>query len=281
MKLRGFCAALCAILLAATASAAPRASKKQDFRETMAAVLAAWCTLDAARVSPFYAPEAGRVFYDITPLQYDGWAAYIAGVQKEFADAKALKATLGPDARYELHGKHAWSATTLKLDLTLKSGASESVAARWTAVWEKRDAGWVIIHDHFSVPQPSSDESAAGSLYKRLGGYDAIAAVVDDFLGRLVADPELHRFFVGVSAESQRHIRQLLVDQVCNLTGGPCLYTGRSMKSAHAGLGITESDWQAMAGAFVKTLDKFYVGDRERGELLKAVSAVKSDIVEK
>jgi hemoglobin len=83
------------------------------------------------------------------------------------------------------------------------------------------------------------------SLYKRLGGYDALAAVTDDFLGRLSSDPQLARFFKGHNAESLKVIRQHIVDFLCVATGGPCAYTGRDMKTAHTGLGITEDDWTA------------------------------------
>jgi hemoglobin len=281
VKVRLCAASLAVLLFSVGVSAAPPAAKKQDFKDTMADVMAAWSTLDVSKVAPYYAPEAGRVFYDVTPVKYDGWAVYASGVLKEFAEAKTAKLTLNPDAQYEVHGKRAWSAATVKFELELKAGAKETAVARWTALWEKRDAGWVIIHDHFSFPQPSAEETAAGSLYKRLGGYDGIAAVMDDFLGRLAADPQLRRFFGGTSADTQRHLRQLFVDQVCALIGGPCHYVGRSMKTAHAGLGITEGEWQAMAADFVKTLDKFHVAERERQELLKAVSALKPDIVEK
>ena len=84
------------------------------------------------------------------------------------------------------------------------------------------------------------------TLYERLGGYDAIAAVTDDFIGRLVADKQITRFFTGASTDSKKRIRQLVVDQICAATGGPCIYIGRSMKTSHEGLGITEDrnvDW--------------------------------------
>jgi len=122
---------------------------------------------------------------------------------------------------------------------------------------------------------------AAPSLYKRVGGYDAIAAVTDDFLGRLAADKQMSRFFVGVSADSLRKLRQHVVDQLCEATGGPCYYFGRTMKTVHAGLGITESDWQLTVKHLTATLDKFKVADKERNEILKLFSSLKSDIVEK
>lgn len=118
------------------------------------------------------------------------------------------------------------------------------------------------------------------SLYKRLGGYDAIAAVVDDFIGRMAADKSLARFFAGHSKDSLGRIRQLVVDQLCAATGGPCIYIGRDMKTSHQGMGITEADWNAAAAHLVATLDKFKVPEREKNEVLAAVSGFKNDIVE-
>ena len=117
------------------------------------------------------------------------------------------------------------------------------------------------------------------TLYERLDGYDAIAAVTDDFIGRLVADKQITRFFTGASTDSKKRIRQLVVDQICAATGGPCIYIGRSMKTSHEGLGITESDWQVSVGHLVAALDKFKVPQKEKDELLAAVSSLKPDIV--
>jgi hemoglobin len=128
--------------------------------------------------------------------------------------------------------------------------------------------------------QPQSS-AAAATLYKRLGGYDAIAAVSDDFIGRLAADKQLARFLVGLSSDSQKKLRQNVVNQLCEATGGPCIYTGRTMKSSHAGLGITESDWQSTVKHLVATLDKFKVPEKEKNELLAVASSLKADIVEK
>jgi len=119
------------------------------------------------------------------------------------------------------------------------------------------------------------------SLYQRLGGYDALAAVTDDFLGRLATDKQLGRFFPGHSADSLKKIRQHIVDQLCVATGGPCIYMGRDMKTAHSGMGISEADWNQAAALLVQTLDKFKVPAQEKGEVLAAVSSLKKDIVEK
>jgi hemoglobin len=119
------------------------------------------------------------------------------------------------------------------------------------------------------------------SLYTRLGGYDAIAAVVDDFIGRLVADKRFSKFFVGHSEDSLKKIRQHVLDQLCAAAGGPCLYTGRDMKTSHHGLGITSDDWDASAKHLVESLDKFKVPQAEKDELLAFVGTLKKDIVDK
>jgi hemoglobin len=119
------------------------------------------------------------------------------------------------------------------------------------------------------------------SLYQRLGGFDAIAAVTDDFVGRLVSDSQFVQFFAGHSNDSKMRIRQRIVEQLCHATGGPCVYTGRDMKTAHAGLGITAADWDRSVQHLNATLAKFNVGAREREEVLAAVGKMKADIVER
>ncbi|MGH9554777.1 MAG: group I truncated hemoglobin [Terriglobales bacterium] len=128
----------------------------------------------------------------------------------------------------------------------------------------------------WAAPQAATTDS----LYKRLGGYDALAAVTDDFHGRLAADPSLGRFFVRTTTDSLGKIRQHIVDFLCKATGGPCVYHGRDMKTTHAGLKITEKDWDIMVKHLGATLDKFKVPDKERGEVLGAVAGLKADIVE-
>ncbi len=76
---------------------------------------------------------------------------------------------------------------------------------------------------------PAARAQTKKTLYERLGGYNAIAAVTDDFIGRLVADKQLERFFVGHSTDSKKRIRQHVIDQLCAATGGPCIYTGLTM----------------------------------------------------
>ena len=119
------------------------------------------------------------------------------------------------------------------------------------------------------------------SLYERVGGYNALAAVVDDFFGRLVSDKQFEKFFAGHSIDSKKRIRQHILDQFCAATGGPCVYTGRDMKTTHSGLGITNADWDAAAKHLAASLDKFKVPEKEKGEILAFVTTLKNDIVDK
>jgi hemoglobin len=131
------------------------------------------------------------------------------------------------------------------------------------------------------APHHQAAARQSDTLYKRLGGYDAVAAVADDFIGRLATDKQLGRFLTGLSEDSKKRLRQLIVDQFCAVTGGPCLYVGRDMKTSHRGLGISESDWDVAAKHLVATLNKFKVGKKEQDELVAAVTSLKPDIVEK
>src|SRR5689334_3104567 len=99
-------------------------------------------------------------------------------------------------------------------------------------------------------------------LYSRLGGYDVIAGIIDDLLARLRVDPQFARFGAGRSVDSQNRARQLLVDQMCALAGGPCIYIGRDMKSAHAGLGITDAEWHANMDHAAAALDRFHIPEK-------------------
>lgn len=119
------------------------------------------------------------------------------------------------------------------------------------------------------------------TLYQRLGGYDAIAAVSDEFIGRLAADDQEKRFFVGFSNDSKMRIRQLLVDLVCKSSGGPCYYLGRDMKTAHAGSGVTKADWDRSLKIFGEVLNKFQVPEKEQQELAALLLPLEKDIVEK
>ena len=129
----------------------------------------------------------------------------------------------------------------------------------------------------------AQDKAQEKSLYTRLGGKKAITAVVDEFVGRVAADQRINAFFTQTAGDPKRlaSFKMKLVDQICQASGGPCRYTGKDMKTAHAGMGITSADFTALVEDLTGALDKFKVGDKEKNELLGALGPMKSDIVTK
>jgi hemoglobin len=131
-------------------------------------------------------------------------------------------------------------------------------------------------------PDQTSDMIARTepSLYRRMGGYDLIAAAIDGMLMRMRGDPQFARFSMGRSEDSLRRARQFLVDQLCALAGGPCLYTGRDMKTSHKGLGITESDWQTTVKYMRDSMTELNIPQREQDEVITLWTGYKDEIVE-
>jgi hemoglobin len=125
-----------------------------------------------------------------------------------------------------------------------------------------------------------SKEGEEKTLYARLGGYDAIAAVADNLVARLMADPRLGRFWAHRGEDGVRREKQLLVDFLCHSAGGPLFYTGRDMKTSHRGMRISEEDWAAFLGHVNATLDEFKVPPAERAMVVGFVQSTKADIVE-
>ena len=129
------------------------------------------------------------------------------------------------------------------------------------------------------APGPPAPKPA--TPYQRLGGYDSLAVLTDDFIGRLARDPALSHFFAASTGEAKDRFRQLLLDQLCASSGGPCLYVGRDMRTAHRGLGIREADWAATVGHLIASLDKLKVAQKEKDEVLAIAAGLKKDIVER
>ena len=122
----------------------------------------------------------------------------------------------------------------------------------------------------------STMKSGEKSLYDRLGGKDAITAVVADFVANAAGDEKIAHFFTNADAKG---LQEKLVDQICEATGGPCKYAGKDMKTAHTGMKVSEEDFNALVDDLVKSLDKFKVPEKEKNELLGALGGMKADIV--
>jgi len=130
-----------------------------------------------------------------------------------------------------------------------------------------------------STPAPAPDKPAAGkSLYDRLGGMDAIKAVVSDFIDAQASDPKLQHFYAKTDT---KYLKGQITDFVCQAAGGPCKYTGMDMKDAHDGRHVHDEDFGVTVGHLVDVLNKYKVPEAEQKELLALLGPLKPDIVEK
>jgi hemoglobin len=123
--------------------------------------------------------------------------------------------------------------------------------------------------------------TADHSLYQRLGGYDVIAAFTDQWLGLVLGDPLLAPYFRGMSNDTKGKARQLIVDFIAASTGGPTIYTCRDMKTLHEGLGISRAEYEALLQHATRTLDAVGVGDQEKDDILRWMTSLEGDMVER
>ena len=120
-------------------------------------------------------------------------------------------------------------------------------------------------------------------LWDRLGGEPAVKAVIHDFVGAAAGDKAVNFLRDGkfkLDAKGVEQLEQYLVELVSATTGGPLKYSGRDMKSAHAGMKITDAEFDALAGHLIATLKKYKVPQAETDELVGIVASTRKDIVE-
>jgi hemoglobin len=140
----------------------------------------------------------------------------------------------------------------------------------------------LIVFAAAALPAVGQDRAGKpASLYERIGRYDRIATFVDTAFPRVATHPQLRRLFQGHARDSQVRQRQLIIDALCQATGGPCAYTGRPMKPVHTGLGITSSDWTVFVGILGGALDELKFGAAEKKEFLALLDErFRPDVVE-
>lgn len=124
----------------------------------------------------------------------------------------------------------------------------------------------------------AANQAQGKSLYDRLGGKSAITAVVETFVGNVGGDKRINGYFASTDLAK---LKVHLVNQICEASGGPCKYAGRTMKQTHAGMGVTDPAFGALVEDLVAALDHHKVGKAEKDELLGVLGPMKSDIVEK
>ncbi len=122
--------------------------------------------------------------------------------------------------------------------------------------------------------------SSEQSLYQRLGGYDGVAAITDDFLARVMADQKIGYYWAGDSLDTKRRDRQLIVDFLSEASGGPTFYTGRDMKKTHLGLGITTEEYDVLMVHCVASLEACGVRDAEKTDVCGFMNSLREEIVE-
>jgi len=139
------------LILGSIATSADR--EEAALRALVPNIVATWGTMDISKVAPYYAADADFAYFDIVPLKYNNWKEYSEGAQKYLFDPnRSISARLNDDLAVHRRGSLAWATFTLAIDLVSKEGASSHLNARWTMVLEKRAKGWIVVHEHVSVP---------------------------------------------------------------------------------------------------------------------------------
>ncbi len=168
-----------------------------------------------------------------------------------------------------MRSRYYWSVVPVVLGVAVLG-----VSLGGRAIWGQAPA--VLL----SGPALSAQMPAKNSLYERLGGYEAISAVVDVFAQKLFDDPVVGVRFFGMSDDSRESFRQKNKNLVCNVTGGPCKITSRPANVTHDGLGIKASEFNIVVGHLVSTLNSFNVPEVEQDDLLAIIATLRPSIVE-
>lgn len=140
---------------AQTKKAPAKTALAAEFKVMIDQYYTAWSTLDPDKAAKYYAKDADLIFYDVAPLKYNSWAEYRAGVIKAFTETMSSgKLTPMDDLKVTQRGNIVWTTVTFHLSAKPKAGGAMEVDCRHTAIWEKRGAKWLIVHEHVSAPLP-------------------------------------------------------------------------------------------------------------------------------
>ena len=142
------------LAFAAGVTAADKAGNTGEFKTLIQRYWEAWSTLNPDNAAPMYAKEPDAVFFDIAPLKYNGWDEYKVGVKQTFASAASASFVPNDDLKVTRRGNIAWTSNTFRGTIHQKDGKTMELTGRHTAIWEKRGAHWIIVHEHVSAPLP-------------------------------------------------------------------------------------------------------------------------------
>jgi hemoglobin len=118
--------------------------------------------------------------------------------------------------------------------------------------------------------------AAPDSLYRDLGGQSGVVRLMDDLWGRLISDPRTNAFFKDVKPD---HFKAELVDQICELAGGPCRRRGPDMKKAHAGIDITKADFNTLVELLQDSMDAQGIDFSAQNRMLARLAPMHRDII--
>jgi ketosteroid isomerase-like protein len=135
------------------ARAQQRASDDATFRRLIEGYCAAWSSGNAEAPARFYAKDNGLVFYDLAPFAYHGWKEYHDGAQRElFANMASGSLVPGRDLKVTRRGTLAWTTVSMHFSEKTRDGKTTETQVRYTGIWEKRGANWLLVHEHLSTP---------------------------------------------------------------------------------------------------------------------------------
>jgi hemoglobin len=139
----------------------------------------------------------------------------------------------------------------------------------------------VVEPDAGGDGEADGDAAPPPSLYQRLGGKDGVAAVIESFVGNVSADKRINKLFAKTTGPKLDHFKQMLAEQICSVTDGGCTYSGKNMKDAHKGMGISEAQFMALVEDLALALEEKQVSKDDEAELLNKLATLKDDVVEK
>ena len=178
-------------------------------------------------------------------------------------------------------GDMAFMFGTYEIAVIGPEGDPVSSTGKYGNAWTKMpDGTWIAVASVWNSSQRGVGQSDQKTLYQRLGGYDVVAAIFDNWAPRVINDPELSMFLTNIDEEMGKRGRELGLDLLCELTGGPCFYTGRDMKMVHKGLGITDAHWQSTLEYMGASLDELNIDIDEKTDFIAVFAGLGDDIVD-
>lgn len=280
MKLRKLIVlVVCLLIIPATMGARDRSKRIIDENKAVDQQLVqALLKMDVDAVMATYWKSPSLVVISADGSVQKGWDSAQNALAGFFAGIQAWE-LIDHQIEYRVTGDLLIALASATTRVLRKDGVVEEGKLTDTYIRQKIGKQWVTIYEHISFVVPEKGPEPTDSLYKRVGGYDTIATLVDDLFNRMATDSQLSPFVRGVSEAHFRKIRQLTTELLCEMFGGPCVYTGTDLDIAHAGLGIKDADWEHFTELLDDSLDQLKLPEKERNEVRAMIAGLRSVIV--